>query len=225
MIQKETLEFLEDLRANNYREWFQANRKRYEAAKENVLEVAAQVMDGINRFDPSLGYHDPKQLIYRINRDVRFSPNKEPYKTHFGVVMNADGNRRSPLSGYYFHIEPQGSIMGCGMYMPDAQRGTLQAIRETIDRDWDGFSKIIHHPDFKKNFGDLCRDDKILKRVPRGFDPESPAAEYLKMTQFYIWKPVPDELVTSERYIPEMLRLCQLMKPFNDYMNQIVRSL
>lgn len=226
MIEKSTLTFLSDLRKNNYREWFQANRPRYEAAKENVLEVSARLMEGLNRFDPSLGLHDPRQLMYRINRDIRFAKDKTPYKTHFGVLMNADGNRRSQLSGYYLHIEPGGgSVVGCGVYMPDAQPGLLRAIRETIDRDWKNFSRIVHGRQFKADFGDLCRADKILTRVPKGFDPDSPAAEYLKMTQFYVWKSIPDKLLSSNGFEDEALRLYAGMVPFNNYMNRIIRGL
>lgn len=224
-IEKSTLDFFEDLRKNNYREWFQANRPRYEAAKANFIEVVAAIMEGINEFDPTIGMHDVKQLMYRINRDVRFSPNKDPYKIHFGAVLNEDGNRRSPLSGYYIHVEPQGSVVSCGIYMPDAVPGTLPAIRDALDSDWANFSKIIGNKAFKKDLGDLCREDDVLTRVPRGFSPDSPAAEYLKLKHFYVWKRLPDELLTSEDYIPEALRLIKLMKPLNDYFNRIIKSI
>lgn len=224
MIEKSTLEFLDDLRRNNYKEWFHENRARYDAARVNVLENAARMVEGINLFDPSLGYPDVTKLIYRINRNLRFSADKTPYKTHFGVVMNADGDRHSPLSCYYMHVEPGGmSVVSCGLYMPEAMSGSLNAIRQAIDTDWEEFSAIINDPEFKKNIGDLCREDKVLKRVPRGFRADSPAAEYLKLNHFYAWVHLPDELVTSPDYIPEVLRLFKLMKPLNDFLNRIVR--
>lgn len=224
MIERTTLEFLDDLRRNNYKEWFHANRERYEAARENVLENAERMVEGINRFDPSLGYPDVRKLIYRINRNLRFSADKRPYKTHFGVVLNADGDRHSPLSGYYMHVEPGGmSVVSCGLYMPEEKSGSLKAIREAIDSNWEEFSGIIHAPEFRKRIGDLCREDKVLKRVPRGFRADSPAAEYLKLNHFYVWVHLPDELVTSPEYLPEALRLFRLMKPLNDFLNRIVR--
>lgn len=224
MIERTTLEFLDDLRRNNYKEWFHANRERYEAARENVLENAERMVEGINRFDPSLGYPDVRKLIYRINRNLRFSADKRPYKTHFGVVLNADGDRHSPLSGYYMHVEPGGmSVVSCGLYMPEEKSGSLKAIREAIDSNWEEFSGIIHAPAFRKHIGDLCREDKVLKRVPRGFRADSPAAEYLKLNHFYVWVHLPDELVTSPEYLSEALRLFRLMKPLNDFLNRIVR--
>lgn len=129
MIEKSTLEFLDDLRRNNYKEWFHENRARYDAARVNVLENAGRMVEGINLFDPSLGYPDVSKLIYRINRNLRFSADKTPYKTHFGVVMNADGDRHSPLSCYYMHVEPGGmSVVSCGLYMPEAMSGSLNEI-------------------------------------------------------------------------------------------------
>lgn len=224
MIEKSTLQFLDDLRKNNYRDWFQANKVRYDGAKANVLDTAAQLIEGINGFDPSLGYPDPSKLIYRINRNMRFSADKTPYKTHFGLIMNADGDRHSPLSGYYMHIEPGGgSVVSCGLYMPEAIPGTLNAIRQAIDTDWDQFSAIVNDPEFRREVGDLCREDKVLKRVPRGFSADSPAAEYLKLNHFYVWVHLPDELVTSSGYVSEALRLFRLMKPLNDFLNRIVR--
>lgn len=224
MIEKSTLEFLDDLRRNNYKEWFHANRARYDAARENVLDNAAQLVEGIDRFDPSLGRPDVAKLIYRINRNLRFSADKRPYKTHFGVVMNADGDRHSPLSGYYMHVEPGGmSVVSCGLYITEEHAASLNKIRQAIDTHWGEFSAIVHDPVFRENVGDLCRDDKVLKRVPRGFRADSPAAEYLKLNHFYVWKQLPDALVTSPDYIPEALRLYKIMKPLNDFLNGFIR--
>jgi uncharacterized protein (TIGR02453 family) len=223
MIAKTTLEFLSDLRRNNYKEWFHANRPRYEAAREDVLANAGRLVEGINRFDPSLGTPDLTRLIYRINRNLRFSADKRPYKTHFGVVMNADGDRHSPLSGYYMHVEPDGmSVVSCGLYITEENAGSRNRVRQAIDEHWEEFSAIVHAPSFREHVGDLCREDRVLKRVPRGFSADSPAAEYLKLNHFYVWKQLPDELVTSDRYIPEALRLYELMKPLNDFLNRAV---
>lgn len=225
MIEKSTLQFLDDLRRNNYKEWFHANRARYDAARLDVLENAERLVEGINRFDPSLGYPDVTKLIYRINRNMRFSADKTPYKTHFGVVMNADGDRHSPLSGYYMHVEPDGmSVVSCGLYITEEHADSRNRVRQTIDSHWDEFRAIVNDPAFRENIGDLCREDKVLKRVPRGFSADSPAAEYLKLNHFYVWVHLPDDLVTSPDYIPEALRLFGLMKPLNDFLNRAVRG-
>lgn len=224
MIEKSTLEFLDDLRRNNYKEWFHANRARYDAARENVLDNAARLIEGINRFDPSLGYPDAAKSLYRINRNLRFSADKRPYKTHLGLVMNADGDRHSPLSGYYMHIEPGGmSAVSCGIYITEEKAASLGAIRRAIDTDWEEFSAIVDDPVFREHIGDLCREDRVLKRVPRGFRADSPAAEYLKLNHFYVWRLLPDSLVTGPDYISEALRLYELMKPLNDFLNRAIR--
>ena len=114
--------------------------------------------------------------------------------------MNADGDRHSPLSGYYMHIEPGGmSAVSCGIYITEEKAASLGAI------------------------GDLCREDRVLKRVPRGFRADSPAAEYLKLNHFYVWRLLPDSLVTGPDYISEALRLYELMKPLNDFLNRAIR--
>lgn len=223
MIERTTLDFLRDLRRNNYKEWFHANRERYDAARADVLANAGELVEGINRFDPTLGSPDLTKLIYRINRNMRFSADKTPYKTHFGVVMNADGDRHSPLSGYYMHVEPDGmSVVSCGLYITEENAESRKRVRQAIDDHWDEFSAIVHDPRFREEFGDLCREDRVLKRVPRGFAADSPAAEYLKLNHFYVWRHLPDELVTSEAYVPEALRLYELMKPLNDFLNRAV---
>ncbi|MDE6500178.1 MAG: DUF2461 domain-containing protein [Rikenella sp.] len=150
MIEQTTLDFLRDLRRNNYKEWFHANRERYDAARADVLANAGRLVEGINRFDPTLGNPDLTKLIYRINRNMRFSADKTPYKTHFGVVMNADGDRHSPLSGYYMHVEPDGmSVVSCGLYITEENAESRKRVRQAIDDHWDEFSAIVHDPRFR----------------------------------------------------------------------------
>lgn len=224
MIQPSTLAFLDDLRRNNYKEWFHAHRAAYEAARADVLENAAQIVEGINTFDPTLGYPDLSKAMYRINRNLRFSADKRPYKTHFGLVLNPDGDRHSPLSGYYLQIEPGGlSALSCGVYITEEKAAILPRIRTAIDTQWDEFAAIIHAPKFRAEIGDLSRTERVLKRVPRGFRNDSPAAEYLKLNHFYLWKELPDEAVTSPGFVDEALRLFRLMKPFNDFLNRAIQ--
>lgn len=224
MIQPSTLAFLDDLRRNNYKEWFHAHRAAYEAARADVLENAAQIVEGINTFDPTLGYPDLSKAMYRINRNLRFSADKRPYKTHFGLVLNPEGDRHSPLSGYYLQIEPGGlSALSCGVYITEEKAAILPRIRTAIDTHWDEFAAIIHASKFRAEIGDLSRTERVLKRVPRGFRNDSPAAEYLKLSHFYLWKELPDEVVTSPGFVDEALRLFRLMKPFNDFLNRAIQ--
>lgn len=224
MIQPATLAFLDDLRRNNYKEWFHAHREAYEAARADVLENAAQLVEGINAFDPTLGYPDLPKSMYRINRNLRFSADKRPYKTHFGLVLNPGGDRHSLLSGYYLQIEPGGvSAVSCGIYITEEKAAALPRIRTAIDTHWEEFAAIVHHPAFRTEIGDLSREERVLKRVPRGFRNDSPAAEYLKLHHFYVWRELPDACVTSVGFIDEALRLFRLMKPLNDFLNRALQ--
>lgn len=222
MINPSTLEFLSELRENNYREWFHSQKPRYEAAKTNVLDTAGQMLDGIRQFDPSLGFPDLRKCIYRIARDTRFSVNKEPYKTNMGVVFSPSGTTHGDLSCYYMHVEPGGSFISCGVYMPSAD--VLKAVRKAIDDDWEEFEAILNDKSFKKAFGDLSREEKVLKRVPAGFAKDSPSADYLKLYHFYVQQPVSDAQLCSERYMAEAVQAFKTTKPLNDFLNRAIRN-
>ena len=222
MINPSTLEFLSELRENNYREWIHSQKPRYEAAQTNVLDTAGQMLDGIRQFDPSLGFPDLRKCIYRIARDTRFSVNKEPYKTNMGVVFSPSGTTHSDLSCYYMHVEPGGSFISCGVYMPSAD--VLKAVRKAIDDDWEEFEAILNDKSFKKAFGDLSREEKVLKRVPAGFAKDSPSADYLKLYHFYVQQPVSDAQLCSERYVAEAVQAFKTTKPLNDFLNRAIRN-
>lgn len=223
MIQPQTLAFLEDLRRNNYREWFNENRPRYDEARADILNLTSTLIERINEFDPDIGYPDPAKCLFRIYRDTRFSPDKTPYKDHFGIFINEDGVTKSLLSGYYLHISPGGSFISAGLYMMPSP--LVQAVRREIDGNWETFSALVKDPGLVKEFGGLNRTDgKILTRVPRGFDPDSPAAEYLKLTNFFIEKGMPDEWLTTPASLEEALRMMRIMKPLQDFWNEIVKG-
>ena len=123
----QVIRFLQDLSENNNREWFQENKTRYDESRKKALFLTEVVINEIRKFDPEIPLLDPKDCLFRIFRDVRFSHDKRPYKTNFGSFM-AKGGRKSVYAGYYFHIDPAGSFAGGGIYMPAAE--PLKAIRE-----------------------------------------------------------------------------------------------
>jgi uncharacterized protein (TIGR02453 family) len=221
MIQLTTLQFLKKLAQHNDRDWFHAHREEYDAARGNVIDVATQLLAEINRFD-ALGFYDVRKSMFRIARDTRFSHDKSPYKPNFGVILNAEGNTRSPLSGYYLHVEPGNCFISCGLYMPPPD--LLKAVRRTIDEDFDIFKKIISKRDFRQAFIDLARDDDALSRVPAGFDKNSPAAEYLKLKHFYVMIALSDKEITASTFVKKATSYYHLMKPFNDFLNNIIRN-
>jgi len=221
MIQYATLKFLKDLARNNNREWFHAHREAYDNARENAREMVGVLLAEINKFD-KIGFYNPRKAMFRIARDTRFTHDKSPYKPNFGIILNADGSTRSPLSGYYVNIEPGNCFLSCGLYMlpPDL----LKAVRLTIDEEFDTFKNIISKKAFKQAFIDLARDDDALSHMPTGFDKNSPAAEYLKLKHFYVMANVSNKEMMGSTFVDNAAACFRLMKPFNDFLNEIVRN-
>lgn len=218
MLKEETLKFLTELKLNNNREWFAENKARYETARTDFEQLVAQIIQGINAFDPELGYLDPKKCVFRIYRDVRFSEDKSPYKTHFGAVFRPSALNKT--SGYYFHLDPDESFVSCGHYMlmPDQ----LKKVRRGIYNDFEMFSSIINEPNFKKEFGDLYKDDDMLKRVPNGFDKDHPAAEYMKLKHFYALKSLSHKQLLDKDLAGYVTGMYQQMHPLSQFLNDIL---
>lgn len=218
MLKKDTLDFLAALKENNYREWFTENKKWYERARADYEKLVGQTIQAIATFDPEIGLLEPKKCIFRIYRDVRFSTDKSPYKTHFGAVFRPRTLDKS--SGYYLHIDPEESFISCGHYMlmPDQ----LKKVRRGIYDDFELFQEILNEKRFKKEIGDLYRDEDALQRVPNGFDKNHPAAEYLKLKHFYAYKPIPAEMLFSDNLIPYIKDMYKLMQPLSKFLNDLI---
>ena len=218
MLKEETLKFITELKLNNNREWFAENKDKYEAARVDFEQLVAQIIQGINTFDSELGYLDPKKCIFRIYRDVRFSEDKSPYKTHFGAGFRP--STLSKTSGYYFHLDPDEAFVSCGHYMlmPDQ----LKKVRRGIYNDFEMFSSIINDKDFKKEFGDLYKDDDMLKRVPNGFDKDHPAAEYMKLKHFYALKPLSRKQLLDKDLATYVTGMYKQMHPLSQFLNDIL---
>ncbi|MCF8229476.1 MAG: DUF2461 domain-containing protein [Bacteroidales bacterium] len=215
MDTKLVYEFLNDLKANNEREWFHANKKRYKAALKEVETFLNQLIPEIKKFDKSIGVLAPKDCLFRIYRDIRFSKNKQPYKTNFGAVM-ARGGRKSPYAGYYIHFEPGSTFMGGGIWHPPSD--VLKAVRKEIYFHADEFKKIIQAKDFKKYFGEVSGDK--LVRPPKDFPNDFPDIDLLKFKDYTAMHGVEDDLVHSDRFMDHALSVFKSMKPFNDFLNR-----
>jgi uncharacterized protein (TIGR02453 family) len=205
-MNKEIFEFLYDLERNNNREWFAQNKGRYEDAKKMLERFIIELILNINSFDSSIDIKDASKTLFRIYRDTRFSSNKEPYKINFGSVIVPEEYRRSgEYPAYYLHLQNVGSFVSMGVYMPTAQ--TLKRIRGAIDSDFNSFSDILAK--LESAFGGLLRDDDSLKRVPQGFDKDNPAAEYLKLKNFYVFKEFSNEEVLEKDFLEKITSLYQ----------------
>jgi uncharacterized protein (TIGR02453 family) len=215
-IKKSTLDFLTAVKCNNNREWFNANRAMYSEAKDNFESFVQEIIDEIILFEPIMKGLEAKSCVYRINRDIRFSNDKSPYKSHFGAFIVRGGRKNGDrFAGYYFHVEPGQSIMAGGAYMPPAP--WLSAIREKISDYPQEFIKIVTDKEFVKLFGTL--DGEKLKTAPKGYPKDHPQVEYLKYKSFLVVNNAPDKLVMSNEYKDHVIKVFKAMKPLNDYLN------
>lgn len=214
---KYTLDFLRDLAQNNTREWFNANRTRYEDARDAFADVVQEV---IARFDDieDLGLLTPEMAIYRLNRDARFSPDKSPYKTNMGALLGKEG-RKSTGSSYYFQVKPNGeSLLATGMYMVFPAQ--LEAIRQHIAAKPQVLRAILEAPSFREHFGQMAGEQ--LKTAPKNMPKDHPAIDLLRYKQFMAERWLPDELVLSDGLVDHLLEVCAAAKPFSHYLFQRV---
>jgi uncharacterized protein (TIGR02453 family) len=212
---KSLLSFLSRLAKNNNKEWFDANKKEYESLRKEWIDFAGQMISKVGAFDPAVAELDPKKCIFRINRDIRFSNDKSPYKNNFGLSLNP-GGKNEDFCGYYLHIQPGNCFIAGGAYMPEPAK--LAAIRQEIDYNFSAFKKIVLAKDFTNTFGALSGDK--LVRPPKGYDAENPAIEFLKHKGFIAEQKVSDKDVNSPDFSKMLVKSFKTMKPLIDFMNE-----
>ena len=210
---RDTLDFLRDLRANNSRAWFEQNRKRYDAARGHFELFISDLISGFGGIE-DLGSISATDCIYRIYRDVRFSPDKTPYKTHMAAVIG-DGGRKSLGRSYYLQIAPDDSWVGGGFYAPSSDQ--LAKVRRSIADDPDELEAIIHEPDFVRYFGEL--EGESLKTAPMGYTRDHPAIDLLRRKQYLAGTSLGDAEVLAPDLTARVLTLCRALKPFLTYLN------
>lgn len=206
------LQFLEELSANNNREWFNDNRKWYEESRNKVIFLTDVLINEIGKFDLQVRGLGPKDCVFRIFRDVRFSKDKRPYKTNFGSFI-CKGGRKSMNPGYYFHIQPGDSFIGGGIYMPPAE--PLKTIRNYMAEHAEEYLDIINEPVFKSNFPEMYDDQ--LKLAPKGFPKDHEYISLLKYKSFIFSKKMPDSVVNSDKYIEKMIENFEQLKAVNTF--------
>jgi uncharacterized protein (TIGR02453 family) len=211
----EALTFLRSLKRNNRRDWFLAHRDDYDTCVRGpMLEIVQRLADDMRAFAPEI-VCDPKTAVYRIYRDVRFSPNKAPYKTHVAASFPTRGLPKHEGAGLYFHVSPTEVWVGGGMYAP--QTAQLQAVREHIAQHVRRLRAIVESPGFRKTVGTL--DGERLQRVPRGFAADHPAAEFLKYRQFLAGCELPPRLATSPKFYGTILNVFRQVTPLARFLN------
>lgn len=221
MLEPQTLKFLSGLKKNNNKPWFDAHRAQYEAARIDFSNFIQLVIDAVQKSDTTITGQTSKQCIFRINRDIRFSNDKTPYKTHFGASIKR-GGRKAPFAGYYFHCEPGGkSFIGGGLWQPEAP--ALKGVRQEIDYNWDEFQSIITEKNFKKTFGNVYKGSGVsLRTMPKGYEKENPAADYLRLKSFIAETHLADEELTKASLHKKTVAAFEALQPFLNFINRTV---
>lgn len=216
---KNTFDFILDLQFNNNRNWFQHNEDRYKLAKNDFEIFATSLIAGMQSIDPEIGILSVKDCTYRIYRDVRFSPNKEPYKNNMGAYI-VKGGKKSPFAGYYVHLEPGASFIGGGVYMPEP--AVLSAIRQEIFENNGEFRKIIENPIFNNTFTGFFGEK--LKTAPKGFPKDFHDIDMLKHKHFSPFSTLSDEFWENENPEKKVLEGFAALKDFNQFMNRVIEG-
>ncbi|RMG29242.1 MAG: DUF2461 domain-containing protein [Bacteroidetes bacterium] len=217
MIAPSTLTFLSELKANNHKEWFAANRSRYEAARNNFLDFVDHLIDGIAEYDGGVAGLEPKKCMFRINRDIRFSKNKAPYKTNFGAHI-APGGRKSPYAGYYLHLEPGQCFLAGGKYHPQPEE--LRAIRTHIEGHAPRLRAILAEPEFQAVYGEMKGDS--LKTAPKGYPKDHPDLDLIRRKDFFVVHECGEEVMLSEEFADYVVSVFKVVQPLNAFLNEAV---
>jgi uncharacterized protein (TIGR02453 family) len=216
-MREDILDFLKELKDNNNREWFQANKHLYEKAKAAFESFVNELIPVIREIDPMIDMITAKDCVFRIYRDVRFSTDKSPYKPNMGAYI-ARGGKASMMAGYYVHIEPGSSFLAGGVYMPPPE--TLKKIRDEIYYQPEEFKKIINSKEFVKCFGEIDDADK-MKNPPKGYPKEFPDIELLKFRNYAVLHYVKDEQVLNDDYTRYARDVFKVLLPLNRFFYRI----
>ncbi|MDF7821744.1 DUF2461 domain-containing protein [Runella sp. MFBS21] len=215
MLTQPTFQFLKDLAENNNREWFAENRPRYEIAKKEFEKFVEALLKGVSEFE-ALPNTTAKDCIFRINRDIRFSKDKSPYKQWFSAAIGP-GGRHSGRIDFYVHIQAGESFLGAGMWNPTPKQ--LAKFRQEIDFNPQALKSIIETPEFRDYFPEIWGE--TLQRPPKGYTEDHPDVELLKRKQLFFMHKYTDKEVTSAGFVAEVIKGSRLIKPYCDLLNYL----
>ena len=222
MITKEALQFLTDLIANNNTEWMHTNKKRYENYKKEYHNYIASILNEMKPLDESLELLEVKNCTFRINRDIRFSKDKSPYKTNMGVWLTQNKFRKNS-PGYYIHFEKGNSFIAGGVWCPESEE--LKKIRKEIAFFHEDLEAIVNDYNFKKEFISITQNESnSLKNAPKGFEPNNPAIEFLKLKSFTASEKIDDELFTNKDFSKIIAQKLIVLKPLNDFLTRALAT-
>lgn len=220
MLSKDSLQFIDDLTANNNRDWFLDNKNRYEKFKADYQKLVAAFLTEMKPLDPSLELLEVKNCTFRINRDIRFSKDKTPYKNHLGVWMSS-GVKGSNRAGYYIHIGKTESFLAAGYYSPEAD--DLKKIRKEIAYFSEDLDEIINEKSFKKIFGTLDTTNS-LKNAPKDYEKDHVAIEFLRLKSFVAMQKFDYQDATKPNFVKDTVAKLIVLKPLNDFINRALTT-
>ena len=221
LLSPDTFAFLEDLAAHNHRSWMDAHRDRYEAARADMLGLIDAILEELAAFEPAARTLTPRQAILRINRDIRFSPNKAPYKDYLGAIFTRGGGHRSSYPDYYLHLSPGNrSFLAGGCYQPS--RDYLKRIRAHVAHLTTDLRAILDEPDFQAYFGEL--EGETLKTSPQGYPADHPALDLLNHKSLAVSHALTDAEVLSESLVPQVIEGFARVKPLVDFLAEAIES-
>lgn len=222
MLEPQTLKFLSQLKKNNNKPWFDAHRAKYEAARIDFSNFIQLVIDALQKTDTTITGLTARDCLFRINRDVRFSKDKRPYKENFGAFI-CRGGKKSVYAGYYFHCAPGNSFFGGGLWTPEP--ANLKKVRQEIDYNWDEFQTIVKNKNFKKTFGDVFRNDEVsLSKIPKGYEKDNPAINYLKLKSIIAEATVSDDELTKSTLHKKTVAAFEALQPLLNFINRSLEN-
>lgn len=221
MIKQTSLNFLSNLKLNNSREWFEQNRDLYENYRSDILQLTENLLKELSKIDNAIlqANLDPKKCLTRVNRDLRFSKDKTPYKNYVLIVFNKNYPQPNK-AGYFIHIEPENCSVGGGVWQTTPEY--LKKIRQEIDYSFTAFNKIITTSEFQKTFPNGIQGVGKLKKMPYGYDETNQANELLKLKGFCTKEPLNDKVLTSKDCIKTVMDFFKTTKPIIDYINKAI---
>lgn len=220
MLSKESLQFIDDLTENNNRDWFLDNKKRYEKFKADYQNLVAEFLAEMKPLDPSLELLEVKNCTFRINRDIRFSKDKTPYKNHLGIWMSS-GAKGANRAGYYIHIGKNESFVAGGFYSPEAE--DLKKVRKEIAFFYDDLEEIVAEKAFKKIYEKLDTSNS-LKNAPKDYEKDHPAIEFLKLKSFTATQKFEYNEATKSDFVKKTVEKLIVLKPLNDFINRALTT-
>jgi uncharacterized protein (TIGR02453 family) len=217
MTLPQILQFLQKLEKNNNKIWMDEHRSEYLDAKTSFEEFVDELLVEMKSIDKNLDTLTAKDCTFRINRDVRFSKNKNPYKNNMSAYFNQNG-KKGIGAGYYFHLEPKKCFVACGIWMP--ANDELKKIRQEIDYNLDELKSMMKKTEFKKQFENgLAQSDKLV-RAPKGYEEDNEAIEFLKLKSFIVQKIINDETLLPKDIKKNIIAIMKAGKPLVEFINR-----